>query len=224
MAFDKKTQEIFQWYVTTYKNSEDKNFYNLTHKLDKRVKELSPSMNSAIFIARVFDELEYPKTALWLPEYEDLLLFFDSLPPRVWVDKWSIMIIHLKREDWGRYNKKYAKASFIESLGTDYLMLMEEDKKKNLIFSVFLGDIKSRVGVSDKDLHQRYNETYDAIEQEIGREAIAKLLPEDIAVIDWPNASVLQNAKYEFLIKAQTDPAIANIQNKITLALNRLGL
>jgi hypothetical protein len=229
VAFDKKMREIFDWYIATYKkrsSESDKNskdfFYSFTHDLDKHIKSIVPEMNGAMFIAKIFDELEYPD--VWKPKYEDMLVFFDSLPSEISTKKWPIMAPRLKREDWGRYNKKYAKASFIESLGTDYIMLMREDNKKNLIFSVYLGDIRNKIGISDSDLLQYYDETYDVIEQEIGRDAVAKYLPDSIQVVDWPNASALSNAKYEFLVKGKKDPAIVNIQNKITIALNRLGL
>ena len=231
VAFDKKMREIFEWYTKAYKKKCTENpdkeskdiFYSLTHDLDKYLQDISPEMNGAMFIAKIFDELEYPDR-VWKPKYEDLLLFFDSLPTDVYTKKWSVMVHHLKRDDWGRYNKKYAKASFLESLGTDHIILMKEDKRKNLIFSVFLGDIQGKLGISEIDLSQRYDETYDAIEQEIGRDAITKYLPDGIQVVDWPNASVLTNAKYEFLIKERKDPAILQIQNRITIALNRIGL
>ena len=228
MALDKKLQDVFNWYVESRKVSEDENFYKLTVKLEKKLKESGLAINAAMFIHKVFDALEYPNKALWSPKYDDLLVFFDSLPERMLQSNWTTMMPYLKRDDWGKYNRKYAKAkatnSFMGSLNSDPIMLVNEDVKRNLIFSVFLGDITSKVGITKDDLDRRYGDVYDAIEQELGYEAIAKHLPENISVIDWPNASILTNAKYEFRIKAHADPAIGDIQNSIIIALKKLGL
>lgn len=228
MALDKKLQDIFNWYVRTRKISADENFYKFTTKLEKKLKDSGLEINAAMFIHKVFDALEYPNKSLWSPEYGDLLVFFDSLPERMLQSNWNSMMPYLKREDWGRYNRKYAKSkassSFIDSLDSDPIMLINEDSKKNLIFSVFLGNITNKVGITKDDLDRRYDDVYDSIEQELGYEAIAKHLPTNISVLDWPNASILTNAKYEFLIKAHSDPAIGDIQNSIVVALKKLGL
>ena len=224
LAFDKKLQDIFNWYVE--KSKEFENFYDFTNLLEKKLTDSNLNMNAAMFVHKVFDELEFPNKRLWSPNYEDLLVFIDSLPQTMWKKHWNVIMHNVKRDDWGRYNKRYAKAAttFIESLSHDPLILVEEDSKKNLIFSVFLGDITGKLGITKEYLSNRYDDVYDVIEQELGCEKIKQYLPKNIEVLDWPNASILTNAKYEFRVRAQNDPAILDIQNNIFVALNKLGL
>ena len=97
------------------------------------------------------------------------------------------------------------------------------DEGDKLLFRILnSGDFLS--GITDDDLKHRYDRVYDSIEEELGYASIKKHLPNSIAVLDWPNASVITNAKYEFRVKAQKDPAISDIKNSIVVALNKLGL
>lgn len=224
MAFTTKQKEAFKWYVTHY--PKEKNFYKFSKEFDAELKRIGLAINSAQFVRSTLDELEYPKPELWNPSKYELLVFFDSLPERIRDDNWSVIRKHIGKEEWARYNKKYADAelSFINTIDPEPLMLVEEDKNSNLIFSVYLGDITKNLGITDDDLKHRYDRVYDSIEEELGYASIKKHLPNSIAVLDWPNASVITNAKYEFRVKAQKDPAISDIKNSIVVALNKLGL
>ena len=224
MALHKKLQEVFNWYIDT-NEIKKKDFYQFSQDVEKKLKNSGFSISSAQFITKIFDALEYPSSA-WKPKTDDLLVFFDSLPERMWKDRWDIMVDYVPKEEWGRYNKEWSKttSSFINSLDSEPVMLIEEDKEKNLIFSVFLGDITSKLGISEKDLKYRYNNVYDAIENELGYKSIKNHLPANIEVLDWPNASVVTNAKYEFRIRAQKDPPIADVKNIIIMALNKVGV
>ena len=176
------------------------------------------------FINKVFEALEYPSSA-WVPYIADLLVFFDCLPDRIVKEKWDIISEYVPKSQWGRFNKEWAKAtsSFVHSLENEPVILIEEDEKQNLIFSVFLGDITNKLGLTTQDLKHRYDDVYESIEQELGFTIISKYIPNNIRVIDWPNASVINNAKYEFLVEKQKDPAISDIKNSIVVALNKLG-
>jgi len=224
VALHKKLQDVFNWYVDTIRKEKDPDLYRFSPEIEKKLKDSGLSINSAQFINKVFEALEYPSKA-WVPVVSDLLLFFDSLPDRLLKDKWKILTDYVPKSEWGRYNKEWARAtsSFVDSLNSEPLILIEEDKNKNLIFSVFLGDITSKLGITTSDLKHHYDDLYESVEKELGYTAIKQHIPDDITVVDWPNASVLANAKYEFLVKPQKDPAIADIKNSIVVALNKIG-
>jgi len=229
VAFNKTQKDAFDWYVNyVLLHDKDFDFYQACKEFDIKLKDLRLGLNSAQYFAKVFDELEYP--SIWKPTTLEKERFFGSLPENIIKGKWDIIKKYIPRDKWGEYNSKYAQASkaissFVKSLDPEEpLILLNEDQKKNLIFSVFLGDITARLGINQEDMDNRYDSVYDAIEKELGYDAIKNHIPKNIEIIDWPNASVITNAKYEFLVKKQRDPAIADIKNSIIVALNKLGL
>ena len=225
MSLHKKLQETFNWLIDAFREDDtNTDLYKFSPVLEKKLKEQGIQYSSAQFIDKIFDALEYPSPA-WHPNPDDLLVFFDSLPNRMIVERWDFLNSYIPKSQWGKYNKQWAKttSSFVNTLSDEPVILIEEDKNKNLIFSVYLGDITNKLGLTSKDLKYNYDTVYDAIDNEVGYAAIQKYLPEGIQIIDWPNASVITNAKYEFLVKPEKDPAIVDIQNTIVLALNKIG-
>lgn len=228
MSLSKKLQVVFDWLIVSLKQEVSGDIYKVSQALEKKIKEETGlAMNSAQFIEKILSALENPNPA-WKPNKNDLWIFFESLPERLIVDNWKVINPYVDSSLWSKLNPardkvKKSMSHFIDSLSDEPIMLVEEDKHKNLIFSVFLGDITNKLVSSKKDLRNYYDEYYDAIENEIGREAISKYIPQDLTVIDWPNTSTLTNAKYEFMVKADKDPPLEYIKNHIAVALNKIG-
>lgn len=227
MSLNKTQQAAFDWWLRVYDlDRQNFDFYQTCKEFDKILKNFGLDVNSAQFFAKIFDELEYPSN--WRPKPKERDKFFSSLPENIVKGKWDIIIQHIPESDWSKYNPKYkskAAYSFVKSINPDEpLILIKEDKESNIIFSVFLGDITAKLGITKEDVENRYDRVYEAIEQELGYDATRKHIPEYISITDWPNASVIANAKYEFQIKSQEDPAIGDVKNIIVLALNKLGL
>ena len=225
MAISKKLQEVFDWYVGEFSGD----FFSFIKILDGKLKVLGLTTPSATFIANVLDELDLGKErSTWkpFPSNENIVSFLESLPPRFIKDWWGVIAKYVPEERWKQFRQKLkqAKSAYVNSLSSDPIILVNENKHKDLIFSVHFGNITSKLGLSEGELKLRYDDVYDAIEEELGYTAIKAHLPEHISVIDWPNASTLEDAKYEFIVKAHVDPAIGDIENSLVVALSKLGL
>lgn len=225
MAISKKMQEVFDWYV----DNRPKDVYEFSSDLDESLKLRDINMNSAEFVAAILNELDLGQLASnWKPwpDNKRITIFLESLPRRFIKDWWSLVSKYVPEEKWEKFKQKIrSSASFIDFLESDEpVILVNENKKKDLIFSVYLGNIIAKLGLTEDDLKHRYDDVYDAIENELGHKAISAHIPSYLSVIDWPNASTLENAKYEFLVKSQVDPAIGDIENSLIVALSKLGL
>ena len=225
MAISKKLQDLFDWYVDNFYGD----FFSFIKIVDARLKSLELTTTSATFIANVLDELDLGKErSIWkpFPSNEKIVTFLESLPPRFIKEWWEVIAKYIPEDQWKQFRQKLkqAKSSYVNSLGSDPVILVNENKHKDLLFSVHLGNLTSKLGLSESDLRLRYDDVYDAIEEELGYTSIKSHLPEYISVIDWPNASTLEDAKYEFIVKAHVDPAIGDIENSIIVALNKVGL
>lgn len=226
MAISRQLQEMFNWYVDNHRGND---FYAFATDIDVQLNARNLDMNSAKFVSTILNELELGQNNTnWkpFPENKDIVTFLETLPRRFIKDWWHVISRYAPQNKWEAFRKKMKAMSsaFIKKLPPEPIILVNENKKKDLIFSVHLGDLTSKLGITAEDLKLRYDDVYEAIENELGYTAIKAHVPEYISVVDWPNASTLEDAKYEFLVRSHVDPAIGNIENSLIVALSKLGI
>ena len=227
MAFSKKMQDVLPKLVNEIKKQKITDFYKAASVLETLLDDAKAGVDGAKFIANLLDELEYPQSS-WRPVKDDLLVLFklfpDSLKRGITKD---IVVKYIPKQEWKYFNKGWAKAAlrFKKSLGRSPVILSEYYGNQ-LDCNVFLGDITSALGMSKKDIDKDYESTYTAIDETIGHfavmAALKKTMPSSkIKIIDYPNGSNLEDAKYEFIIDSELDKK--TIERKITGALITVG-
>jgi len=233
MAFGKKMQDVFTLVVEDIKKLGGKfDFFEEARAIDNYLKEAGLNVKSPQFVADLFDELEY-KQSSWKPDKAGLLAFFKVLPDRIKKEKVTddILVKYIPKDKWGEYKKAWAsaRASYKEKLGTLPLMLSREIEG-GVVVSIFLGDIKDRLGVTRDDLNgDNYKYAYSAVDMVIGRDAVLakiqeKLPTAKVRLLDYPNASCLYDARYEVEIKIKSMLPTLSSKAAVVKALREVGV
>lgn len=209
MAFGTKMQEVFSKLIKDIRdlgNSFD--FFKEARALDLYLRQAGLSMKSPQFIAAIFDELEYPRSG-WKPDKKDLAAFFKSLPARLAKEKITddILIKHVPRDDWGLFRRDWASAAVAnlkKEILKDQVVMLSENKADEVIISVFLGDIKDRLGIRDSEIKgYTYKYVASAVDDALDHDTLlakikARLPNTKIRMMDAPNSACLDDARYEF--------------------------
>jgi hypothetical protein len=228
MAFSKKMQDIFNTVVDDIKKLGAKfDFFEEAKAIDKYLKDASISMKAPQYIAEVFDELEYPKSS-WKPVKDELVLFFKNLPDnfkkRITTE---ILVKHIPKDSWGDFKKDWARASFIAELPAEFPTITRVNANGDIVVSVFLGDITEKLGIRKSEVNSYlYNTVYDAVGEAVNpKQILANMRPTKkmtARVLDYPNASCLENASVQVSFKGARDEAQA--KRVVLQSLKRMGL
>jgi hypothetical protein len=231
VAFSLKMQEILPALVRIINREKITDFYEAAGVLEEVLKRKGIATSGAKWLADLFDELEYSQSN-WKPDKKDLSTLFKLLPNKFKQKITNKMLMeYIPKEDWShfpQFNKTRANARhcFKESLG-DSPIILSEYYGNQLDCSVFLGDITDSIGTDLIDFEKNYDDTYAAIEETIGHDvtiaALKRRLPKEakIRLIDYPNGSNLQDAKYEFIIESDLDRK--SIEKNVVGALQAIG-
>jgi hypothetical protein len=210
MAFGKKLQDVFKLLIDDIKKLGSKfDFFTEAKALEKYLADAGvTNIKAPQFIAEVFDELEAPRSG-WKPIKDDIVSFFKTLPDRIKKEKITdeILVKYVPKEDWGLFKKDWANAAlaYKGKLGSFPPMISKKDGDK-IILSVFLGDIREKLGIRESELKgYTYKHVYSAVDENIGRNIVlsklkGRLPKSKIKILDYPNASCLHDARYEFEI------------------------
>jgi len=227
VAFSLKMQEVLPTLAWVINNQKITDFYEAAGALETVLDDKGLGMDGAKWLAAMFDELEYRQSG-WKPDKKELSTLFKLFPENFKKKITKEMLTrYLPREDWGHFDKKWssAKLEFKKSLGSSPVILSEYYGNQ-LDCSVFLGDIIDTLGLSRSEVDKDYESTYAAIDETIGHDitlaALKRNLPNaKVKLIDYPNGSNLQDAKYECLVESDLDRKV--IEKKIVSALRSVG-
>jgi hypothetical protein len=235
MAFGNKMQDVFTVLVRDIKELGSQfDFFKEAKALEKYLKDMGLSIKAPQFIADLFDELEYPRSG-WKPNKDDLTAFFKILPDRIKKEKITndILVKHVPKEDWGKFKEAWASARSQIKKGVGNLpLLLSKQKGDETVVSVFLGDITERLGIRKSELKgYTYKHIYSTVDEVIGRDVILakvqeKLKGATVRLLDYPNASCLHDARYEFSIRFDKVIPMAEILSKVVVikALQEIGV
>lgn len=236
MAFDKKKQKIFTVYVEAVRKKGDSfDFYKSAKAFDKLLEKVGLSLKSNQFFREVWDELDDPNSR-WDVTEEDLGTFLDVMPKDLLKRNLTKNIIQkkIKPADQEKYEKliaimkPQAQAKFLakNKMTSATPVMFTKVKDGKCIIRAFLGNITNKVGMPSKSASgSLYRDFYDALEQEIGRKslqkAIAYVVPQiEFNVVDWPNMSTLEDARYEVEFYFEPDETLLqNLADAVALTV-----
>lgn len=150
----------------------------------------------------------------WNPHPDKVYAFLNSIPQTLLKIRLTDEIVcgRLQQKDWGDFRdpmwiKQQKAVSYLRQHrlhDKKPVTLIKKGQDRSFSVSVFLGDVRDKIGVQDTKTQKAYADLYDVVTAELGKEPVTARLKkifsnENFEVINWPNLSNLDDTEYEIV-------------------------
>jgi len=213
--FNQTMQYMFDRYVHAVETLGNKfDYAKMNPILEKGlVKAGLKHIDTDKFFRAVWRELDKPNSE-WQPDPSKVAAFLNVMPYDTLQKKLTDNIVcsRLNTKDWVDFRspqwvkQKHTARFLTENDLNDGkpVTIVKKTGGKSFAVSVFLGDVREKLGIDSELKNLAYATAYNTIQEEVGKEAITTELKkvfadESFEVINWPNLTNIDEVEYEIV-------------------------